>query len=236
MTVVDLLDHTTKVHTWPIERNRFLLSSEPAREADRQAAARTAATGYALLRQGHGQFETSVKVTRYWKLVGVRPVLSLIVGDLTVGEPLQPALWKDGRVLFGPYRGQSPSLGQPLALISWGDVGSLSARTNVYRGLHGYGARSRRYAGLLEKFQGQRVSKGSILVPVSALQTFKALFRRQRVPIRIRVLYELGRPERGRGGRTQRTPPRRRRPPRALQRDTAVGPPRARSPVGPRRP
>lgn len=136
------------------------------------------------------EFEASIKVSRYWKLLSFSPPISLKVGDLERWTALHPSILKDGRVLYGPYRGLTPSLGKALALISWKDVTSLTARTNLYRSLHGYKALGRRYAGLLERHDGQKVSKGSILVPLSMLELFKDLFRRLEISVKLRTLYE----------------------------------------------
>lgn len=137
------------------------------------------------------EFEQSIKVTRYWKLLGITANISIKVGDLAAWSALHPALLKDGRVLYGPFTGVTPALGNALALLAWQDVHSLASRTNLYRGLHGYASRGHRYTGLLDLHKGQRIAKGSILVPLSALDDFKAFFNRLKVPVKIRVLYEL---------------------------------------------
>lgn len=137
-----------------------------------------------------GEFEASIKVSRYWKLLSISPPISVKVGELARWTALHPSMLKDGRVLYGAYRGLVPSLGKALALISWKDVTSLTARTNLYRSLHGYKALGRRYAGLLERHDGQKVSKGSILVPLSTLDLFKDLFRRLKISVKLRTLYE----------------------------------------------
>lgn len=136
------------------------------------------------------EFEQSVKVTRYWQLLGIRPVLSLHVERVEEWRSLHPALLKDGRVLYGPFHEITPTLGQAHALLWWKNVTSTS-RTNLYRALSGYVSRTHRYPGLLAQHQGQRVAKGALLVPLSSLEAFKALFRRLGVAYRVRVLYEM---------------------------------------------
>lgn len=135
-------------------------------------------------------FEASVKVTRYWQLVGVHGPLSIQVAALDPWSSLHLALLKDGRVLYGPYTEHTPSLGPARALIAWRDVPERATRTNLYRSLYGYTSRDRDYPGLLEKLHAETISKGSALVPLSALGAFQALFRKLRVPLKMRVLYE----------------------------------------------
>lgn len=136
------------------------------------------------------RFESSVKVKRYWQLLGVGAPLSVHVAELDSWSNLQPALLKDGLVLYGPYTEHTPSLGPGRALIFWGDIQDPITRTNLYRSLYGYTSRDRRYPGQLEKSHAEGISKGSALVSLSSLGAFQALFRKLKVPLKMRVLYE----------------------------------------------
>lgn len=137
-----------------------------------------------------GDFEASVKVKNYWQLVGVSAPLSVQVAALDPWSSLHAALLKDGRVLYGPYTEHTPTLGPARALISWRDVRDRSLRTNLYRALYGYVSRDRRYPGQLEKVDAESISKGAALVPLSALGVFQNLFRKLKVPMKVRVLYD----------------------------------------------
>lgn len=136
------------------------------------------------------RFEASVKVQKYWRLLGVGVPLSVHVAELDSWSSLHPALLKDGLVLYGPYTEHTPTLGPGRALIFWGDIHDAVTRTNLYRSLYGYTSRGRHYPGQLEKHQADPISKGSALVPLSTLGAFQALFRKLRVPLKMRVLYE----------------------------------------------
>lgn len=136
------------------------------------------------------RFEASVKVQRYWRLLGAGVPLSVHVAELDSWSSLHPALLKDGLVLYGPYTEHTPTLGPGRALIFWSDICDPVTRTNLYRSLHGYASRGRQYPGLLEKHHAEPISKGSALIPLSTLSTFQALFRKLRVPLKMRVLYE----------------------------------------------
>lgn len=136
------------------------------------------------------RFEASVKVQRYWRLLGVAVPLSVHVAELDSWSSLHPALLKDGLVLYGPYTEHTPTLGPGRALIFWGDIHDPVTRTNLYRSLYGYASRGRPYPGQLEKHHAEPISKGSALVPLSTLGAFQALFRKLGVPLKMRVLYE----------------------------------------------
>lgn len=136
------------------------------------------------------RFEASIKVQRYWQLLGVGAPLSVHVAALDPWSSLHPALLKDGLVLYGPYTEHTPTFGPGRALIFWGDIHDPITRTNLYRSLYGYTSRGQRYPGQLEKLHAEGISKGSALVPLSTLGEFQALFRKLRVPLKMRVLYE----------------------------------------------
>lgn len=137
-------------------------------------------------------FETSVKVSKYWELLGAVLPLSVKVGARDEWVALHPALIKDGRVLYGPVTDLELKPGAAFVLIYWADVKDSGCRTNLFRSLHGYTSRERRYPGLLETSGGERVGQGALLVPLGTLNSFKALFRRLKVPMRMRVLCEPG--------------------------------------------
>lgn len=153
---------------------------------DTDHAARLEARAHKLV----AEFERSVKVKRYWQLIGISAPLSVHVAALDPWSSLHLALLKDGLVLYGPYTEHTPSLGPGRALISWRDVPDRATRTNLYRSLYGYTSRNRRYQGLLEKARADSISKGSALVGLSTLAMFQALFRKLKVPLKMRVLYE----------------------------------------------
>ena len=134
-------------------------------------------------------FEQSVKVNDFWRLLGVQNPISLKVGEVRTWQALAPALREDGRVLYGRHRQAPPSL-LPKVLLSWENIRSGTARTNLYRNLYGYVALGKRYPGLLEQHRGERVSKGAALIPLEALADFKELFRRLQVTCRLRPLFE----------------------------------------------
>jgi predicted nucleotidyltransferase len=136
------------------------------------------------------QFYDSVKYREYWKLLGIRQVLSVKVGNPEEWKNLYPALLADGKVLFGKYFSTNVQ-GKGKMLFSWENVQSQQKRTNIYRSLFGYRDRGKSYAGYVEKYKAQRLSKGSILVPVEHGQVFRDLFKKLKVPVVEKTLIEV---------------------------------------------
>jgi predicted nucleotidyltransferase len=134
-------------------------------------------------------FEKSVKVRDYWRLLGVHSPISLKVGDTAAWEALAPALREDGRVLYGPCR-IDPLTTTPKVLLSWENISSGKARTNLYRNLFGYISNRKRYPGLLARHHGERITKGAILIPLESLPIFQELFKRLCLTCQLRTLFE----------------------------------------------
>lgn len=136
------------------------------------------------------QFYDSVKYTEYWKLLGVQQVLSIKVGVPDEWKSLYPALLADGKVLYGKYF-STDHQGRGRMLFFWENIRSQKKRTNVYRSLFGYKDKGKSYPGLVEKYGAQRLSKGSILVPVEYGQVFRDLFKKLKVPSKEKTLIEI---------------------------------------------
>lgn len=136
------------------------------------------------------RFYDSVKYTEYWKLLGVRQLLSIKIGNYQEWKNLYPALLADGKVLYGKYFSTNYE-GRGRMLFFWENILSQKKRTNVYRSLFGYKDKGKTYRGLVEKYNAQRLSKGSILVPVEYGQTFRDLFKKLKVPVKEKTLIEV---------------------------------------------
>lgn len=135
-------------------------------------------------------FYESVKYTNYWKLLGVTQPFSIKVGNLKEWRNLLPAFLADGRVLYGKYFSTNVQ-GAGKMLFSWENLHSQKVRTNLYRSLFGYKDKGKAYPGLVERHHAQRLSKGSILVPVEYGQLFRTLFKTLKVPVKEKTLLEI---------------------------------------------
>lgn len=135
-------------------------------------------------RRAIDEFRASIKVSKYWKLMGEIPPIQLVVGTTEEVQALLPALLADGICLYGTYRGPKPT-GEPMVLITWSQVPSHNAMTNLYRRLHGYKARGKKYPGLLERHRAQKLNRGCLLVPLESAREFEGLFRELSVRARV---------------------------------------------------
>jgi len=120
-----------------------------------------------------------------WKPLGITNIISFKVGKLTEWEELHPSIITDGIILYGKYKPEYVK-GKHQTIFSWDNTRlSESKRVLLNRNLYGYNRRGRQYHGLLQKYGGEKLSPGSITVPLEHIQSFERFFRDYRVAARI---------------------------------------------------
>jgi predicted nucleotidyltransferase len=129
------------------------------------------------------RFYGSIRYRNYWRLKGFQYIFSCKVGDERSWRNLYPALMADGIMLYGKYCTQE-DLGKRSALFTWENIRSSGMRVNLHRSLHGYKVRGKAYPGLLERYHGVRLTKGTILVPLEHHLKFREFFDRLGVPVK----------------------------------------------------
>jgi len=120
-----------------------------------------------------------------WKPLGIDNIISFKVGKLREWEELHPSIITDGIILYGKYKPEYVK-GKHQVIFSWENTRlSESKRVLLNRELYGYNRRGRLYHGLLKKYGGEKLSPGSIVVPLEHIQSFEKFFREYRVAARI---------------------------------------------------
>lgn len=118
-----------------------------------------------------------------WSRFGVNNPISVIVGNLEEWEDLKRSMISGGILLYGHY---SPhAKGRPMTLLAIGTVKQESKRVFLNRKLFGYNRYGRRYAGLVEKYGGEKLGKGCFAVPMEYSKEVLDLLRKYKVPVKI---------------------------------------------------
>ena len=60
----------------------------------------------------------------------------------------------------------------------------------MFKRLFGYRAEKKEYKGLIQKYGGERLSSGSILIPAKHYVVFMKLFKNMNVTVKIRKIIE----------------------------------------------
>ena len=135
-------------------------------------------------------FYTSNRFKNYWELIyGSNYPLSIKVGNIKSWSSIYPALEAEGIVIYGNYSSVNND-GKKKVLFSWENIKGKN-RINLYRNIFGYSSNDKDYPGLIEKYQGQRLSKGSILIPIEAREYFREVFKKYKIPVIEKVIIEI---------------------------------------------
>ena len=135
------------------------------------------------------EFYKSVKFLRYWKLLGIKNELKLVVGELGKWKELKSSIISNGIVLYGRF---NPEIkGKPKVLFTWENISPNSRRVLFNKQLFGYKQKGKFYLGLIQKYSGERLGKGSLLVDWDYSVLFHQLFKRHKITVRIKKILEL---------------------------------------------
>ena len=98
-----------------------------------------------------------------FKAKGIDNKINVIVGKLEEWKDLKPSVEATGIVLYGRYTGGKAE-GRKYAVISWSRIGKN--RGALLNKIYGFRANNKKYQGLLEKLEGRKLGKSTIMIPV----------------------------------------------------------------------
>ena len=121
-----------------------------------------------------------------WKLKGINKPISIIVGDLNSKEwkDLKRAIINTGIILYGKYKSNVEKIYQ-YTLFSFENIKPDKKRIAIFRKLFGFKVGKKQYPGLVDKIDGVKIGKGSILIPAEHVQKIKKYFQEKKVNIKI---------------------------------------------------
>lgn len=135
------------------------------------------------------KFFESTKFTNYWKLKGMTHDIKIVSGKLSKWKELQNSIISNGIMLYGKYE-ETPKDAVHKTLFSWENTKSESQRVMLFKKIFGYSSGKKKYPGLLEKYNGEKISKGSIIVPTKHYLVFEKIFRKMKMNVKIRKIIE----------------------------------------------
>ncbi|MFH0701394.1 MAG: nucleotidyltransferase domain-containing protein [Candidatus Woesearchaeota archaeon] len=134
-------------------------------------------------------FLESSKQQNYWKPLGIENEIKVIVGKLKDWKELHSSIISNGIILFGKY--QAEFKGKSKVLFAWENIHPNSIRVLFNKQLFGYKQKGKFYFGLMQKYNGERLGKGSIVVPLENSLLFHQLFKKYKITVKIKKLKEL---------------------------------------------
>ena len=134
-------------------------------------------------------FFGSIKFENYWTLKGVKNDIKIIAGRLDEWEDIKNSIISNGILLYGKYE-STPRNSIHKTIFSWENIKPESKRVLLFKRLFGYKAEKKKYEGIIEKYNGEKLSKGSIMVLSKYSNIFMKLFKKMEITVKIRKIIE----------------------------------------------
>ena len=135
------------------------------------------------------EFKRSTKCKNYWKLLGIENDIKIVVGQLKQWKELEPSIISNGLTLYGKYK-PTVTKGKHNTFLIWENVKPNSKRVLLNKQLLGYTLNNKFYNGLLQKYGGEKLGKGCIVIPVEHTLVLLSLFRKYNVAVKIKKVVE----------------------------------------------
>ncbi len=134
-------------------------------------------------------FVKSSKFKNYWELLGIESEIALKIGNLENWKELKPSIISNGILLYGKYK---PAIkqGNHKTFFIWENIKPNARRVLLNKQLFGYKQNDKFYLGLLSKYNGERLGKGCILVPLEHSVMFHNLFKKYKANLIIKKIIE----------------------------------------------
>jgi predicted nucleotidyltransferase len=135
------------------------------------------------------EFYKSSKFNNYWKLKGIENQINIKIGKLDEWKDLKTSIISNGKILYSNYN-DIPNNIMNKTIFFWDTIKPESKRVLFFKRLFGYKYNNKEYKGLLEKYNGQKIGKGSIIVLSENEFLFKKMFKENKVTVKIKKIIE----------------------------------------------
>lgn len=134
-------------------------------------------------------FKDSTKYKNYWKLLGIENEINLTIGKLHNWKELKPSIIANGLTLYGKFEPEMKE-GEHMTFFIWENIKPNSKRVLFNKQLFGYKQNKKFYMGILQEYEGERLGKGCILVPLGNALVFQNLFKKYKIGVKIKKVLE----------------------------------------------
>ncbi|HIG93779.1 MAG: hypothetical protein QT02_C0008G0025 [archaeon GW2011_AR9] len=124
----------------------------------------------------------SIKVKKYWELMGVKRKIHCTVGKLKEWDTLERSLVANGLILYGKFSGKMET--KPYFLFILTPSKDRKKNVMVWRELYGYtqrvGKKVYKQKGLVNEYGGRKLGKGVFIVPLEHAQKVRSYIQMQK--------------------------------------------------------
>ena len=135
------------------------------------------------------KFYESKFYQNYWNIKGLDNSFNVIIGDINKWKELKDNIISTGITLYTKFK-SIPDNQKHSVLIYFENIKPETKRVLLYKNLYGYNTKGKHYTGLIEKYNGIKINKGTVLVPLEYKNLFLSLFKRYNITIKTRNIIE----------------------------------------------
>jgi len=134
------------------------------------------------------KFYESKFYQNYWKIKGLDNSFNVIIGNINKWE-LKDNIISTGITLYTKFK-SIPDNQKHSLLIYFENIKPETKRVLLYKNLYGYNTKGKHYTGLIEKYNGIKINKGTVLVPLEYKNVFIMLFKKYNITVKTRNVIE----------------------------------------------
>lgn len=134
-------------------------------------------------------FIQSIRYQKYWLLKGIKNEINTTVGRLDEWKELRNSIIANGLILYSKFE-EMPQKAVHKTILFWENVKPESKRVLLSKRLFGYKKDKKRYSGLLQQYDGERIGKGTLAVPSENAKIFLKLFKDMGITVKIKKVLE----------------------------------------------
>lgn len=135
------------------------------------------------------EFFDSIKFKNYWSLKDIKNDIKITAGKIDEWEDIKNSIISNGILLYGKYE-STPKNAIHKTIFSWENIKPESKRVLLFKRLFGYKAEKKEYGGIIKQYEGEKLGKGSIMVPTKYSNVFMKLFKEMKITVNIRKIVE----------------------------------------------
>jgi len=122
-----------------------------------------------------------------FKTKGIDNKINLIIGKLDEWKDIKKSIESTGIILYGQYFSVSISKNRKYILISWEKIGKN--RGAFLNRVYGVKVNKKHYSGIIEQFNGKKIGKSSIMLPIEYKDKIFPLLEKYKVNAKIIEVY-----------------------------------------------
>ncbi|MBU0930050.1 MAG: nucleotidyltransferase domain-containing protein [Nanoarchaeota archaeon] len=126
------------------------------------------------------RFYDSIKVKKYWTLLGIKNEINCSIGKLEEWKDLQQSILVDGITFFGKYMRKIKT--KPYYLFIIGSKKNRNKNMSIWRSLYGYTQKINKKIykknGLVKEYNGEKLARGVFTIPIENSQKIVSFLKK----------------------------------------------------------